>query len=197
MPIRKRHAAFPAPGAGALRSTACASKRVAKNSSPGLIHLALITLALAACDGGGSVVHASSGSPASGGPVGDGGNAAGLPQVADLTAGDCTTRVDDSLFVREAAVGDCDEPRAMEVAGGFAYAQPPETSYPGLLAIRQRAYTRCQAVFEQFPGVAFWDSDYDIETIMPSASTWADGDREVVCLIVDMQGAMLATSLES
>lgn len=121
-------------------------------------------------------------------------NAPGVTELANLKVGDCVSPTDKDLFVSDMAVIDCSEPHDMQFVGRFTFAEAEEVEYPGFLAIQQDAYQQCQAVFEQFTSVAFFESHYDINTITPSASTWADGDRDAICLIVNVDGAPLVAT---
>lgn len=165
----------------------------------------LLSLLLVACGGGGG---SSGGSSSSGDTVN---SSPSTKALTDLQAGDCATPENNGTFVNGLAVGDCSTPHNMEVAGRLDFsaigdpAYAADAEYPGHLAVQQEAYKQCQPVFESWTGVPFWPENwkeavagggtpsttYDIETITPSASTWADGDRSVICLIVRLDGQQL------
>lgn len=116
----------------------------------------------------------------------------GPATVDELAAEDCVVPADDDLFVDDVEIVACDEPHDMEVFATYEVDDSVE-DYPGNSDIVRAAYDECQDYFEDYVGVEFWDSEYDITTITPSPSTWADGDREVVCLIVDIDGDPLTS----
>lgn len=152
-----------------------------------LFFATLLTLVLVACGGGGgspSAANDNVGNPS-----------AVATSLADLKNGDCTSPEQNSIFASGLDVTDCSEPHDMEVAGRFELSEAAGVAYPGYLAIRQEAYKQCQPVFESWTGVAFWDSKYDINTITPSASTWDDGDRSVICLIETVDGKPLTAAV--
>ncbi len=105
--------------------------------------------------------------------------------VDALEVGMCIDTADPAEALAEVALSDCEAPHQMEV---FAVLDAPDGDYPGGYEIRAHAYEACQEPFEDYVGVPFWDSVYDITTITPSPSTWADGDRSIVCFVVDVDG---------
>jgi len=173
----------------------------ALNRLIGLIGL-MLTLLLAGCGGGGG---SSSDTGSSDSPV---------KLLANLQPGDCAVPENNDNFVNGLSVGGCNQPHNMEVAGRFDFstigdpAYATGTDYPGHLAVQQKAYDQCQSVFKSYTGISFWpdnwkqaaaagalSTQYDINTITPSASTWADGDRSVICLIVRLDGQPLRASV--
>lgn len=152
---------------------------------------AAATLGLGGCgsgSGGGSSSAEKTANP--------GGSSAGVTALADLKVGDCTSPTSDSLFVTDMAVVDCSEPHAAQLMGRFDFDGAQDAAYPGFLAIQQGAYTQCEPIFERFTGAVLFDLDssYDISSITPSASSWADGDRTALCLLVDIDGIPLTAS---
>ena len=111
----------------------------------------------------------------------------------------CVTPSADEDALRYVALNECDEPHTVET---FAVIDIPDdafagSAYPGGTDLQDYAYERCQGPFEDYVGVPFWDSVYDITTIIPAPSTWAQGDREIVCLITDIDGAALTSSAKN
>lgn len=54
--------------------------------------------------------------------------------------------------------------------------------FPGVEAIQEAVADECLPAFEEFIGVAYADSAWDISTIAPTQETWdAIDDREVLC----------------
>ncbi len=52
-------------------------------------------------------------------------------------------------------------------------------------------------VFErsEVPGIPFAESRYGTRGYFPTAPSWADGDRELLCTVVDESGAQLTGPL--
>jgi hypothetical protein len=111
-----------------------------------------------------------------------------LAEVAPAV-GECFTPPDgrdpdDAVF----AVVGCDAPHAGEVVARVALADVPATdgSYPGDEEVRVAAVDACVAPFETYVGIAYAQSRYTLQPIVPSAESWADGDRAVVCVVVQL-----------
>jgi len=122
-----------------------------------------------------------------------------LVSVESLEPGDCVTPSAEQDALREVPVADCDDAHGVETFAVLDideadFPDLPGSAYPGGADLRAFAYDACQAPFEAYVGVPFWDSMLDITTITPSPSTWATGDREIVCLITDIDGNPLTGS---
>jgi len=114
----------------------------------------------------------------------------------DLSVGDClATRpgADGSDLIENVTVVDCSQPHAAEVYAQFAL---PDGDFPGDDAVQASAQERCVPEFEAFVGVSFDVSELDIEPIKPSARSWGQGDRDVVCLVIDPASPTVSGSLE-
>ena len=111
----------------------------------------------------------------------------------EVKVGACGAPAADSVFVSRFKVGVCNAEHAMEVAGRFELTDDDYAEYPGVTELMLAMYDRCQAQFEAFVGIPFWDSTYDLTTVTPSAGTWALGDRTVVCLVKDIDGEPLTS----
>jgi len=122
-----------------------------------------------------------------------------LVSVETLEPGDCVTPSAEQDALREVPAADCDDAHGVETFAVLDidtadFPDAPGSAYPGGADLRAYAYDACQAPFEAYVGVPFWDSVLDITTITPSPSTWATGDREIVCLITDIDGNPLTGS---
>ena len=56
------------------------------------------------------------------------------------------------------------------------------------------AHESWAARFESFVGKDYESSTFEITTMYPSAKSWAENDREVVCAIYDMDANKLVGS---
>ncbi len=70
------------------------------------------------------------------------------------------------------------------------------TDFPGDVAVGDTAGELCLAQFEPFVGAPYETSIYDISLILPSADTWADGDREALCLVETVDGSLVTGTVE-
>ena len=105
----------------------------------------------------------------------------------DLDAGDCYRDAVDESDADEVAtvvVVDCAQPHVYEAYHVFDHAAGSNAEYPGDAAIREYADDACQPEFEEFVDHEYETSIWYIETLHPSAETWAEGDREIVCALV-------------
>ena len=58
------------------------------------------------------------------------------------------------------------------------------------------AFDRCIAEFADFVGLGYPDSDLDVFPITPTAESWADGDRVVLCALFALDLSKLTGSME-
>ena len=110
-------------------------------------------------------------------------NASGVQTSAfDLELGDCFSTGDISA-VTEVTVVDCAASHVYEVFGLTEYEAAATDSFPGDDALNSAADDACRPAFNDYVGIAYDDSDWYGTFINPSESTWADGDREIVCVL--------------
>jgi len=113
----------------------------------------------------------------------DWGHAEELPPekpVSNLAVGDCFMGGELHTTVYALEVLDCATPHDREV---FAVLRLPGDDYPAA-DIERDANRRCLAEFEGYVGRSFEESTLDLAAMSPTASSWAAGDREVVCILV-------------
>ena len=79
----------------------------------------------------------------------------------------------------------CAEEHESEV---YAAVDLPEGDYPGDESVATQADEYCYGEFQGFVGVAWEDSAYDYGYLSPSPESWEQGDREVLCMIMDPAG---------
>ena len=102
--------------------------------------------------------------------------------VFDLEVGDCfgATTADQ---VDSVVVVDCEETHIYEVFALVDHEAGGDEAYPGDEAIGQYADDVCRGPFTDYVDHDYETSVYWITTVTPSAETWADGDREIVCTL--------------
>jgi hypothetical protein len=163
---------------------------------PLVIVLGLLALVIAACQGGEdtpstSSAEAESSSPPSSSPASASPAASALPSeaggagdetsVLDLDVGDCFTA--DTSVLDTVLVVDCADPHVYEVYHVFDHEAGDGDAFPGEGAIQEAAAAECEASFEPYVGLSYQDSQWYGTTVPPNESTWAEGDREVLCLL--------------
>ena len=109
---------------------------------------------------------------------------AGTIDVFDLKVGDC--------FDESGSYGDeistlpavpCSEPHDFEAYAAFDVSL---SAYPGDEAMWELASEECYNRFAPFVGRDYESSVLDFSTLHPTAESWAQNDREVICAIYDM-----------
>lgn len=116
--------------------------------------------------------------------------------VADLSPGDC---FDDQSAGGELVeefetvpMVDCDKPHDNEA---YAVFDLPDGAYPGDDAITEQGLDGCLPLFEGYVGSSYETSRLDIFPITPLAELWADGNREIICALYDVDLAKLTGSM--
>lgn len=150
-----------------------------------LLYLLLVTL-LAACGGGAE--RDESGSVVEGGEE----------SVFDLNIGDCFDDPEDNAegLVSDLALIPCDEPHDNEVFALVDYPAEDGEAFPGDDAIETFADEECLPIFEDYVGLPYDESVLLFAPVKPTADTWADGDREIVCLLYAVDADGNAEALE-
>ena len=106
--------------------------------------------------------------------------------VFDLEVGDCFSAEGDS--VESVLVVDCEQSHTYEAFFVFDHEAGPDEEYPGDDTMLTYADDACRPPFEEFVGTDYDSSIWYIASVTPSAETWAEGDREIICTL-DQQDA--------
>jgi hypothetical protein len=101
--------------------------------------------------------------------------------VFDLEVGDCFGSAADALEAVE--VVDCADTHIYEVFALLDHEAGEDEAYPGDEEIGEYGDEACREPFTDYVGHDYETSVYWITTVTPSAETWAEGDREVVCTL--------------
>ncbi len=78
----------------------------------------------------------------------------------------------------------CDQPHDSEA---FASVIMDDGPYPGEDAVLAQADVDCKTAFEGFAGINYDQSILDFSYYYPTEGSWANGDREILCLIYEFQ----------
>ena len=65
--------------------------------------------------------------------------------------------------------------------------------FPGADEVKAQAETECTSEFNTFVGVDYNVSALSYSYYYPTAESWAQGDREIICLIDDPAGQTTGT----
>jgi hypothetical protein len=121
--------------------------------------------------------------------LGGAGNTGAEPDADGEEAGVFTIQVGDCLNGHvEGEVStveriDCAEPHDSEA---YASVLLDDGEYPGDDAVVEQADEACFDEFETFVGLSYDDSVLTFSYYYPTPESWDSGDREVVCLILDV-----------
>jgi hypothetical protein len=144
--------------------------------------------ALTACGGG--AVNATAGAPAGSAPAS---SAAAAPtsveaedtSVFQLEVGQCLNAETGEGQVSSVPIVDCSQPHQGEI---YALPQLPDGAFPGDEAVSQTAEEECAGqAFTDYVGVPYQESEFEVTFLLPSADTWADGDREIACVVTSTE----------
>lgn len=145
----------------------------------GILTLAVASLALAGCSLLGGIPSLSPTDSPSDSSAGD------STDIFTVSVGDCVNAGNSTGEVSEVPVVACSEPHDSEA---YASVLMEDGEFPGDEAVSQRAGDECTAAFAGFVGLDFAASELDFAFYYPTESSWAQGDREILCLVVDPAG---------
>jgi putative regulator of septum formation len=98
--------------------------------------------------------------------------------ATDLAVGDCITDIPNGALVKAMPKTDCSTPHAGEV---YAVLTMPDGEYPGESTINDWQ-NKCPAELQSYSSDALTDDSIGVFVLYPTAETWAQGDREIVCM---------------
>jgi hypothetical protein len=134
---------------------------------------ALLAVLLAACGGG------------------DGGTDT---SVFRIRPGDCFNDPEPGRQLDQVDVTPCDQPHDNEVFGVVEH-PAADIPFPGHDAIVAHAEQACPAPFADYVGMAYDQSRFSLFPIVPSAETWTQGDRQIICALYDNEAGKLTGSV--
>ena len=85
----------------------------------------------------------------------------------------------------------CDDAHHAEL---YARLEHPGDDYPGMGALSEYAAEECQPSFADFIGVGYRESALELYKVWPSATSWANGDREILCGVFDPSGPLTGSA---
>lgn len=108
--------------------------------------------------------------------------------VFSLSVGECFDNPGDSGVSGEITtvpMRDCSEPHDNEV---YASIIMQNDDFPGEEAASQIAEQGCLDRFEDFVGFDYQTSDFGFSSLTPTRESWAQDDREILCVISNYDG---------
>lgn len=119
----------------------------------------------------------------------------GIPaDVYALSIGDCFYINFDQNEVSQVLLVSCDDPHIAEVFALIDYPADEDETWIGQEAIDGFSDEECVNAFEPYVGLSYAESIYYISYLQPTETTWSNGDREVVCLIVEANNGEIVGS---
>jgi hypothetical protein len=98
--------------------------------------------------------------------------------ATDLAVGDCITDIPDASLVQMVPKTDCSQPHSGEA---YAVLTMPDGDYPGQSVINDWQ-NKCPAQLESYSPDAMTDDSIGVFVLYPTAETWSQGDRAIVCI---------------
>lgn len=123
---------------------------------------------------------------------GDGGSDV---SVFRIRPGDCFDDPPRERQLEQVDVVPCDQPHDNEVFGTVEHPAPEGEAFPGREAVVAYAEQACPGPFVEYVGATYDQSRFTLFPIVPSADTWAVGDRQVICALYDHQAGKLTGSV--
>ncbi|MEP6479281.1 MAG: septum formation family protein [Rhodoglobus sp.] len=110
--------------------------------------------------------------------------------VFSIKVGDCLNDGDVEGEVSSVPITDCAKPHDSEAFKSILMA---DGDFPGDDAVTQQAIDGCTAAFTDFVGIDYDSSSLDFSYYFPTSDSWAQGDREILCLAIDPNGQTTGT----
>lgn len=148
-----------------------------------VLAIAVAGIALTGCSAVNDAIESVTGNETSGGTEVSG--TGDQTNVFTIKVGDCLNDGAVSGEVSEVPTIDCAQPHDSEA---YASVMVAEGDYPGEDAIFAEADASCASTFETYVGLPYADSKFEISYYFPTEATWADGDREILCVAYDPAG---------
>ncbi|AJT43108.1 hypothetical protein UM93_12320 [Psychromicrobium lacuslunae] len=87
----------------------------------------------------------------------------------------------------------CSKPHDYEA---FDRTEMKDSDYPGETAATDQAEAYCKPAFTKFVGISIDDSTLNMTYFYPTAESWKQGDREILCLVTGKKGEKTTGSLK-
>lgn len=118
---------------------------------------------------------------------------AGLSDSGESPPGPCYDLVTENGFLTGWNEVSCSGSRQVEVTFGAVFNDGP---FPGDEYLATEAADTCSGAFESYVGVSAEESRYEMNWLVPTEETWAEGNREGICLVVSADGTALTGTIK-
>lgn len=114
----------------------------------------------------------------------------------DLQVGDCFTDMgpdssETNTNVSDVNVVDCSQPHLFEVYNNY---EITTATMPVGQEREDLLYEACYDSFTEYVGVTLEESEYNVQTLEPTATSWAQGDHTLTCLVTSADGSQFTGS---
>lgn len=113
---------------------------------------------------------------------------------AVLPAGTCIMTISRTSNVGSVEPIDCQQEHSGEVFLSLVLTQPADVPYPGMDPLEADSRRVCEGqAFESYVGRPYVGEDlsrFFTYALLPTESSWAEGDRDVSCVLYDVAGFM-------
>lgn len=110
---------------------------------------------------------------------------AGGVGVFAIQFGDCLV-VPEAVELQSLEGVPCDQPHDSQAYDAFDLTG--FATLPNAVEMEEAAFNGCVEGFESFVGVPYEESTLYISWLEPTAGSWAEGDREIQCMVVPEDG---------
>lgn len=117
----------------------------------------------------------------------------GSGDVFQLEVGQCFDDPDEFGVISDVEMIDCAEPHDNEV---YALFDLPAGPFPGVSIVEGEALEGCMAAFEPYVGLDYASSILDYTWLTPTPRSWENDDREIVCVLYDLDLKKLTESMK-
>jgi hypothetical protein len=119
-----------------------------------------------------------------------------IAPIPTLDTGSCVNGIRPSadMTVTASATVDCATPHDNEVVGTVRY--DGQGGYPGGAALETFAEAGCIAAFNTYVGGDFQSSTLQMLPLVPDELSWADGFRDISCVVLAADGTKLTGSVK-
>lgn len=113
---------------------------------------------------------------------------AGCTSKSELEVGDCIADPGQTTTTRQVTSVSCHANHFGEIIGTYT---ATDGSYPDVQVLANESETTCSQAFETVVGIPPAQSVYDLFPLVPSESSWENGDRTVLCVVSGSDGESL------
>lgn len=124
------------------------------------------------------------------------GIAVAITPLPSLAVGTCMNGIKEGVVITASTTRavDCGTPHENEVVGVVVL--DDTGSFPGDAAVLATAEGECVRLFADYVGIAFNASVLNMIPVVPTELSWAKGDREIACVVLEIDGSRRTGSVK-